>query len=272
MIKERRLVLAAGVGLALMLAAGISDFVVGSFWERHALLTSLLANVLVVAITLAVVNEFVERRDRRRWNLLAQSVLFALTQSARATWSGFVEVLRLGEVKSGAVEPLLEGAALARDSERVSQAIRELLADEKRRGALQRVTANLADYASQVIARWASVMVSASPYAAVLNRHVELAGRLEWLSSVLTHNEPPEGQSVRDRLLVRSNVASEHAEEFGDDEWLHDQILAAINLATELDYRSRELAYSIVPLSWWATRTAGLAGRDGAHAPPAATD
>ena len=62
---------------------------------------------------------------------------------------------------------------------------------------------------------------------------------------------------------MRSNVASEHAEEFGDDEWLHDQILAVINLATELDYRSRELAYAIVPLSWWATRTAG---RSAAHA------
>ena len=264
--------LAACIGLVLVIAAGASDFVVGSFWERHALLTSLVANLLVVAITLAVVNEFVERRDRRRWNLLAQSVLFALTQSARATWSGLVEVLRLGEVQSGSVEPLLEGAALARNSERVSQAIRELLADEERRGVLQRVTANLADYTSQVIARWAPVMVNASPYAAVLNRHVELAGRLEWLSSVLTHNEPPEGQSRRERLLVRSNVASEHADEFGDDEWLHDQLLAVINLATELDYRSRELAYSIVPLSWWATRTAGLAGPDAAHAPTAPTD
>jgi hypothetical protein len=269
MIQQRRLVLAAAVGLALMLGAGASDFLVGSFWSRHALLTSLVANVVVVAITLVVINEFVERRDRRRWDLLAQSVLLALTQSARATWTSLVEVLRLGEVRSGAVQPLLEGAALARDSERVSQAISELLADEERRAVLQRVTVAQADYVSQVIARWAPVMVTASPYASVLNRHVELSARLEWLSSVLTHNEPPEGQSRRERALVRSNVASEHAEEFGDDEWLHDQILAVINLATELDYRSRELAYEIVPLSWWATRTADLTGREGAGAEPA---
>jgi len=262
MIQQRRLVLAAIIGLALIVAAGASDFVVGSFWAHHSLLTSILANVLVVAITLAVVNEFVERRDRRRWNLLAQAVLFALTQSARATWTGLVEVLRLGEVRSGAVEPLLEGAALARDTERVSEAIRELLAEEERRAVLQRVTVSQADYASDVIAKWAPVMVNSGPYAEVLNRHVELAGRLEWLSSVLTHNEPPEGQSGRERVLVRSNVANEHAEEFGNDEWLHDQLLAVINLATELDYRSRELAYSIVPLSWWTTRTAGLAGKD----------
>jgi hypothetical protein len=258
--RERRLVLAACVGLALVLAAGASDFVVGSFWSRHALLTSLVANVLVVAITLVVINEFVERRDRRRWNLLAQSVLLALTQSARATWTGLVEVLRLGEVHSGAVQPLLEGASVARDSERVSRAISELLADEQRRSVLQRVTVTLADHTSEVIARWASVMVSASPYAAVLDRHVELAARLEWLGSVLTHNEPPEGQSRRDQALLRSSVATEHAEEWGGEAWLHDQLLAVINLATELDYRSRELAYEIVPLSWWAERTAGLAG------------
>jgi hypothetical protein len=269
--RERRLVLAAGVGLGLVLAAGVSDFVVGSFWERHALLTSLVANVLVVAITLVVINEFVERRDRHRWNLLAQSVLLALTQSARATWTGLVEVLRLGEVHSGAVQPLLEGASVARDSERVSQAISELLADGERRSVLQRVTVTLADHTSQVIARWASVMVSASPYATVLNRHVELAARLEWLSSVLTHNEPPEGQSRREQALLRSSVATEHADEWGGDEWLHDQLLAVINLATELDYRSRELAYEIVPLSWWAERTAGLAGPEAAgstQAPP----
>jgi hypothetical protein len=267
--RERRLVLAACVGLALMVAAGVSDFVVGSFWLRHALLTSLVANVLVVAITLVVINEFVERRDRRRWNLLAQSVLLALTQSARATWTGLVEVLRLGEVHSGAVQHLLEGASVARDSERVSQAIRELLADEERRSVLQRVTVTLADHTSQVIARWASVMVNASPYATVLDRHVELAARLEWLSSVLTHKEPPEGQSRREQALLRSSVATEHADEWGSDEWLHDQLLAVINLATELDYRSRELAYEIVPLSWWAERTAGLAGPEAAGSAPA---
>jgi hypothetical protein len=94
------------------------------------------------------------------------------------------------------------------------------------------------------------------------DRHVELAGRLEWLSSVLTHNEPPEGQSRRDRNLTRSSVASEHADEFGSDEWLHDQILAVVMLATDLDYESREHAYSIVPLSWWAERTEGLAAEE----------
>jgi hypothetical protein len=118
-ILERRFVIAAVTGVALTVAAGASDFIVGSFWEHHALLTSLVANVLVVALTVVVVNEVVERRDRHRWNLLAQSVLFALTQSARATWTGLIEVLGLHEVRSGSPKPLEEAAAVARDPARV---------------------------------------------------------------------------------------------------------------------------------------------------------
>jgi hypothetical protein len=262
MTVDRRLALTATLGLALILAAVLSDFVIASFWQRHTLLTSLLANLLVVAMTVIVVNEVVDRRNRRRWNLLAQSVLFALIQSARATWTGMVEILELGEVESGAVANLLSAAELARDITRVSDAASELLADEERRARLQRLCVGLGDHASDVIAKWAPVMVSARPYAEVLDRHVELAGRLEWLSSVLVHNEPPPHQSRRERNLTRSNIASEHAEEFGNDEWLHDQILAVIRLATELDSDSREHAYSIVPLSWWAERTAGLAGNE----------
>ena len=262
MIGERRLTVAAGVGLLLCLAAGASDFLIASFWQRHAILTSLVANLLVVAVTVVVLNEMLDRRDRKRWSLLAQSVLFALTQSARATWTGMVEVLDLAEVQSGAVEPLLDAAEVARDSERVSRAAYELLGDEERRGQLQRVCVGLSRHSSGVIAQWAPVMVGASTYAEALDRHVELASRLEWLSSVLAHNEPQEGQSVRERVLTRSNVATEHAEELGSDEWLHDQILAVTILATELDYQSREQAFALAPLEWWAERTAGLSGNE----------
>jgi hypothetical protein len=267
MIQGRRLVLAACVGLALMLAAGASDFVIGSFWSRHALLTSLVANVLVVAITLAVINEFVERRDRRRWNLLAQTVLFALIQSARATWTGMLEVLELTHVQSGSVQPLIEAKDVALDAARVSRATDELLRDEQRRAQLQALSVALSAHASEVIARWAPVMVGARPYVEVLDRHAELASRLEWLSDVLTYNEPPPDQSRRERTLTRSSVASEHAEQLGTDEWLHDQIVAVLTLATKLDYEAREDAYAIVPLSWWAQRTAGLAGNESPPAP-----
>jgi hypothetical protein len=256
----RRLLLASCVGFALIAAAAVSDLLVGSFWAHHALLTSLLANLLVVGVTVAVVNQAIELRDRRRWSLLAQSVLFALIQSARATWTGLVEVLELTEVRTGAVESLLETASVARDSARVSSAITELLGDSRRRSALQSLCAALSQHAATVIADWAPIMVNARPYASILDRHVELAGRLEWVNNVLAHNEPAPGQSLRDRTLTRSSVATEHAEALDNDDWLHDQILALMALATELDYQSREQAFDIVPGEWWTQRTAGLTG------------
>jgi hypothetical protein len=267
MLQERRLLLAASIGGALILAAAVSDFLTGSFWERHALLTSLVANLIVVAVTVVVVNEVLERRERRRWNLLAQSVLLALVQSSRAVWTGMVEVLGLAEVPSGAVQSLLDAAKVARDVPRVSQAANELLADKDRRASLQRLCFALSDHASDVIAQWAPVMVGAGPYAEVLNRHVELAERLAWLSDVLANVDPQEGRSPREQALTRSSVASERAEEIGTDEHLHNQILAVIALATELDYRSREDAYALVPVSWWDERTTGLAAQ-GSPPPP----
>jgi hypothetical protein len=262
---ERRLIFLGAVGVALMLAAGVSDFFTGGFWERHALFASLVANLLVVAVTVVVVNELLERRDRRRWNLLAQSVLFELLQSARATWTGLVEVLDLGEVHSGAIELLRDSAKLARDLPRVSDAIRELLAAPERRAQLLRLCFGLSEHASEVIAKWAPVMVSSGPYAEVLDRHVELAERLGWLSNVLAHVEEPPASSQRERRLVQSSVAAERANELGDDQSLHDQILAVITLATQLDYEAREQALALVPMSWWVERTTGL----GDQQPPA---
>jgi hypothetical protein len=261
MSSDRRLVLAAAVGFLLVAGAVLSDFEVASFWEEHALLTSLIANVLVVAVTVVVLNEVIERRNRRRWSLLAQSALFALTQSARATWTLMLELLEIAEVQSGDPESLIADARLALDIPHLSDAMRELLAREDGRARLQKVSQRLSQHCSEVIATWAAVMIEARPYAEILDRHVELAGRLEWLSSVLAQNEPAEDQTLRERNLTRSSIAAEHASELAEDEWLHDMTLSAIRLALRLDYESRERAFSIVSQEWWAERTAGLVQR-----------
>jgi hypothetical protein len=258
---DRRVTIAAVAGAALILAGGVSDFLTGTFWERHALFASLAANLLVVAVTVAVVNEILERRDRRRWSLLAQSVLFELVQGARATWTGLLAVLRVAEVQTGSLEHLSEAAAVARDPGRLSSATRDLLADPERRATLQRMCSALSDHVSSVVARWAPVMVGARPYAAVLDRHVELGMRLGWLNDVLASNEPVDGLSLSQRHLTRSSVAAERAAEFGADDWLHDQVLAVIMLATDLDDESREQALSLVSADWWTERTAGLSSR-----------
>jgi peptidoglycan/LPS O-acetylase OafA/YrhL len=51
-------------------AAIVSDDANESFWERHPLLAGLAASVIVVMLTVAVVNEALERRSRQRWSIL----------------------------------------------------------------------------------------------------------------------------------------------------------------------------------------------------------
>jgi hypothetical protein len=213
------------------------------------MVTSLLASLLIVVISIALINELLEARNRRRWSLRAQSVLFALVQSARLTWTTMLEVLHLAEVHSSAIESLLEGAAVALDTETVSEAVSGLLADAERRLQLQQTLERLSDHASEVISVRAGVMVGAAPYAKLLDRHVELQARLEWVSAVLAHREPAPDRSLSMVRLTRANVAIEHADRFGED-WIHEMLVSITVLAVTLDDESRQLAFSIAD-SWW---------------------
>jgi hypothetical protein len=61
----------------------VSDALEGSFWSHHALLANLAASVIVVMLSVALVNEAVDRRRRRRWRALAQYVMIGLVRHAR---------------------------------------------------------------------------------------------------------------------------------------------------------------------------------------------
>jgi hypothetical protein len=260
MDSARRLAIVGGVGTVVIVLAGASDFVLGSFWSGHAMLTSLIASLIVLAVTVVVLNEWLERRDRRRWSVLAQYVLFQLVQAARATWTTLGELILEREIEPGDADQLRAAAAAALDGPAVSVATRALLADRRRRAVLQEALLALAAHSRGVIVGWASVMVGSGPYTDVFDRHVELQGRLDWICEILTTNEPGDARTRREAKLARSSVAAEHAATLGSDEWLHDQLVATVQLATRLDYESRALGFKLVPLEWWNARTQALSG------------
>jgi hypothetical protein len=105
--------------------AVVWDFVNDGFWSRHALLTSLVASLIVVAVPAAVLNEVLERRRRERWSVLAQYALFEFVRTARLVWGGLLELA--GLVRDGELgdQALAVGSEAVRDTPRRSTTRRD---------------------------------------------------------------------------------------------------------------------------------------------------
>ncbi len=240
------------VAALALLAAVVLDQLDERFWERHALLTDLLASLLVVGLSVAVVNEALERRQRRRWSVLAQYVLFQLVRRARVTWTGLMELLELMPTGSETEETLDAGAQAVRDTPRVAGALHELLADPDRRLLLHSLIERLMSSSDDLLGRWASVMLNSSAYAEIIDRHVELYARIAWVGSLLNYREPTDDDPRR-RRLSRSSPAIQFQDDFDDDK-LTDFLVAIAQLAETLDRTTMQLALRIVPLEWWTER------------------
>jgi hypothetical protein len=119
-----------GVSVLVLSGAVAWDFANDGFWSRHALFTTLVASLIVVAVTVAVLNEVLERRQRQRWSVLAQYALFDLVRTARLVWTGLLELAALvpdGEFEDGG---LAAGSEAVLDTPRLAAAIDEMLAAE----------------------------------------------------------------------------------------------------------------------------------------------
>src|SRR6266566_2348077 len=218
----------AGISVLVLSGAIAWDLANDGFWSRHTLFTSLVASLIVVAVTAAVLNEVLERRQRERWSVLAQYALLEFVRTARLVWTGLLELAGLvpdGEVDDGA---LAAGSEAVRDTPRLAAAMEEMLG------------------------RWAGVMVNSGTYAEIVDRHVELYSRLYWWGSVLDESEPLEEHLSRPRLS-RISPATQAVGPV-EDEWLRDNLVAIAQLAESLDRGSFELALRIVPLDWWAAQ------------------
>ncbi len=241
-----------GLSVLVLSAAVVWDFAGDGFWSRQALFTSLVASLIVVAVTAAVLNEVLERRQRQRWSVLAQYALFELVSTARLVWAGLLELAGLvpdGEFEDGG---LTAGSEAVLDTPRLAAAIDEMLASADRREQLRRLIARLRAYGQEVLGRWADMMVNSGTYAEIVDRHVELYSRLYWWGSVLDESDLLEDHSNRPRLsrLSPATQASGQVE----DEWLRDNLVAIAQLAESLDRSSFDLAMRIVPPEWWAAQ------------------
>ena len=242
----------AGISVLLLSGAVAWDLVNDEFWLRHTLLTGLVASLIVVAVTAAVVNEVLERRQRERWSVLAQYALFDLVRTARLVWTSLLELTGLvpeEELEDGLLEA---GTEAVLDTPHLAAAIDEMFAGAESREQLHRLIAKLLDHGQEVLGRWADVMVNSGLYAEIVDRHVELYSRLYWWGSVLDESEPLEEHLSRPRLS-RLSPATQTSGPV-EDEWLRDNLVAIAQLAESLDRSSFDLAMRIVPPEWWAAQ------------------
>jgi hypothetical protein len=241
-----------GLSLLVLFGAIAWDLADDGFWSRHTLLAGPVASLIVVAVTAAVLNEVLERRQRERWSVLAQYALLEFVTTARLVWTGLLELAGLvpeGELGEAA---LTAGSEAVRDTPRLATAMDEMLANADRREQLHRLITGLIGDGQDVLGRWAAVMLSSRTYAEIVDRHVELYSRLYWWSSVLDETEPLEEHLSRP-ILSRVSPATQATGPV-EDEWLRDNLVAIAQLADSLDRGSLELAMRIVPYDWWATR------------------
>jgi hypothetical protein len=245
----------AAVALLALVSGVLWDALDGGFWAGHALLAALVASVIVVMLTVALVNEALERRSRQRWSVLAQYVMLQLVRDARLVWTGIAELAGLMPSDPYATEvdvltaatSIDAGSSAVRDTARLTAAVRELVAPADKRKRLHDKVTMFLEHNDAVLGRWAAVMLNADVYAEVIDRHVELAGDLAWVSSLLGF-ELAEGDG-RTRK-ARSHPAA-MIETPPDAEQVVQRLVAITQLAEQLDRGTLELALRIVPIEWW---------------------
>jgi hypothetical protein len=229
-----------------------SDVAKNDFWSHHTLLTSLVASLIVVVVTAAVLNEVLEGRQRQRWAVLAQYALLDFVRTARLVWSSLLEVAGLVPDAELGPEALAAGSEAVHNTARLAAAMQEVLASPDRREQLHRLLLDLVGRGQDVLGRWADVMLNSSAYAEIVDRHVELYSRLYWWSSVFSESEPLDEHLTRPKLS-RVSPATLTAGPI-EGVWLRDNLVAIAELAESLDRASFELAMHIVSFDWWATR------------------
>ena len=242
----------AGVSVLMLSGAIVWDLANDGFWSRHALLTDLVGSLVVVAVTVALLNEVLGRWQREHWSVLAQYALFEFVRTARLVWSGLLELAGLVSDGELGEEALTAGSDAVRDTARLAAAMDEMLASAERREQLHRLIAGLLGHGDEVLGRWAGVMVSSGSYAEIVDRHVELYSRLYWWGSVLDESEPLEDHHNRPKLSRVSPATQTYGSV--DDAWLRENLVAIAQLAESLDRSSFQAAFRIVSRDWWRTQ------------------
>jgi len=204
------------LSLIALVLVSVSDVVFTGFWDRNAMATSVIADIAVLIVGVAVVNEFLAARARREWRLLSDYGLVELGEVARQTWVMLAQQIGAGQRESLTLNEL-------RNRVQPEDTIRKLAlavaTDDVRRRSLHDLVAELAENAGARLGRWAPVLVG-TPFPETITRFVRLQARLTRLQTVLWE----------DSLNWRPSY-----EGSGDADWIAERITDVIHLGSRLE-------------------------------------
>ena len=259
--------IAAAAGVLVLAGLIASDFET-RFWDHHAMTSSILASLVVVLVTVAVINEALARRDSARWRIFAQNALLELAAGTRFTWVGLGELLEVDDTASRRTVEVRSFICSAAGTERVAALVDEHMPDGEWRHQLARLVEKLLDESRDALAAWGPAMLGARPYTAIIERHVELYARVQLLRYMIDDPEDAELDELQDsaaraRRLGASRRAVLSGQSPADlERTLRTTLIVIIRRAAELEIDTRALARALVPLEWWSTPYTDLAEPD----------
>ena len=139
--------LSAALSLVALVAVALSDFLFTGFWDRNAMVTSVVADVLVLVVGVAVVNEFVAARSRREWRLLSDYAVVELGESARHIWGTLAQHLGVGKRESLTLDELRARVRSREGAEATRELALSIANDRHQRISLHQVVSVLAEEA-----------------------------------------------------------------------------------------------------------------------------
>jgi hypothetical protein len=232
--------ISAIVSLVALAVVSVSDFVLTGFWDRNAMATSVIADLLVLVVGVAVVNEFVAARSQREWRLLSDYGVVELGEVARHTWVMLAQHIGAGQRESLTLSELRELVRSPREEETIRELALTVATDDLRRRDLHELVAELAENARARLGRWAPVLVE-TPFPRAVTGFVRLQARLTRLQTVLWE----------DSLNWRPSY-----EGSGDADWIANRIVDVIELGSRLDLELLDVVKH--PDRWgWGVRARG---------------
>jgi len=209
----------AAISIIALAIVSISDFVFTGFWDQNAMATSVLADLLVLVVGVAVVNEFLTARARREWRLLSDYGLVELGEIARHTWVMLAQNIGVGKRESLTLNELRDLVRSPKSEEMVRELALAAARDDERRRSLHELVSEIADDARARLGRWAPILLE-TKLPKVITRFVRLQVRLTRLQTVLWEDS----QNWRPSY-----------EGSGDNEWIADRVANVIRLGSSLD-------------------------------------